>query len=225
MDNITGRTEEPGTGDALADARNRYLRRIAVYRSFGYDRPAAVQCAVDRLGAFEGPVLDVGTGQGLLAVELARRGCEVVSIDVSADEQQVGVVNARYEGVSHRITFLALDARHTGFGDGSFGTIATLDALHHLADGPATFSEMRRLLRPGGKLLLAELTAEGFALVARVHATEGRVHPVGEVTVASAVEWFTANGFQLTGLEEEHLHTTAVLTRTQESVDPRSRRP
>jgi ubiquinone/menaquinone biosynthesis C-methylase UbiE len=38
---------------------------------------------------------------------------------------------------------------------------------------------MQRVLKPSGRLLLAELTAEGLALVARVQEAEGRVHPVG----------------------------------------------
>jgi SAM-dependent methyltransferase len=59
--------------DTSQQARERYLQRIEIYKSFGYDRPAAVRYAVDRLEPFEGTVLDVGTGQGLLAIELARR--------------------------------------------------------------------------------------------------------------------------------------------------------
>jgi 2-polyprenyl-3-methyl-5-hydroxy-6-metoxy-1,4-benzoquinol methylase len=197
--------------EVLAAARDRFVSRNLLYRSYGYDRPAAAQSAVDRLGACEEPVLDVGTGQGLLAIELARRGHQVVSIDLSAEEQQVGVVNAQHEAVWHRITFLAVDARDTRLESASFGAIGMMDALHHLDDGPATFAEMARLLRPGGRILLAELTAEGFALVARVHESEGRVHPVAGVTLAAAADWFTSNGFRLSALDEAHLHAVAIL--------------
>ena len=160
--------------DTSQQARERHLQRLEVYKSFGYDRPAAVCYAVDRLELFEGTVLDVGTGQGLLAIELARRGASVVSIDVNEEEQRVGKLNADHEGLSQRITFLPLDAQTLPFPDGTFGAVATLDALHHLADGPAVFSEMRRVLEPSGRILLAELTPDGFALVARVHESEGR---------------------------------------------------
>jgi ubiquinone/menaquinone biosynthesis C-methylase UbiE len=201
--------------DTNQQTRQRYLQRIEVYKSFGYDRPAAVRYAVDRLEPFEGSVLDVGTGQGLLAIELARRGSPVVSIDVSEEEQRVGKANADSEDLSQRITFLTLDAQTLPFPDGTFGAVATLDALHHLADGPAVFSEMRRVLEPSGRILLAELTSDGFALVARVHESEGRVHPVGPVTVSSAVDWFVSNGFRLIGLEEGHLHSVAVLEKPE----------
>ncbi len=197
--------------DATQQVRDRYLERIALYKSVGYDRPAAARWVVDQLERFEGPVLDVGTGQGLMATELARRGASVVSIDVDAEEQRVGMVNATYEGVAERITFMTADAQHLPIVDGAFGTIATLDALHHLADGPAVFSELRRVVRPSGRILLAELTAEGFALVARIHESEGRVHPVGTVTIAATVDWFVSNGFRLVAQKQEHLHAVAIV--------------
>jgi ubiquinone/menaquinone biosynthesis C-methylase UbiE len=165
--------------DTIQQARERYLQRIEVYKSFGYDRPAAARYVVDQLEPFDGPVLDVGTGQGLLAIECARRGVSVTSVDVSDEEQQVGRANAQQEGVSRDITFLTLDAARLPFPDGAFGAVATLDALHHLTDGPAVFAEMQRVLKPSGRLLLVELTAGGFALVARVHEAEGPVHPIG----------------------------------------------
>ncbi len=74
---------------------------------------------------------------------------------------------------------------------------------------------MRRVVRPAGKILLAELTAEGFALVARVHESEGRVHSVGPMTVSVAVEWFVSNGFRLVVAEEGSLHSVAVLEKPE----------
>jgi ubiquinone/menaquinone biosynthesis C-methylase UbiE len=197
--------------DTIQQARERYLQRIEVYKSFGYDRPAAARYVVDQLEPFDGPVLDVGTGQGLLAIECARRGVSVTSVDVSDEEQQVGRANAQQEGVSRDITFLTLDAARLPFPDGAFGAVATLDALHHLTDGPTVFAEMQRVLKPSGRLLLAELTAEGLALVARVHEAEGRVHPVGPVTVSFAVDWFLANGLRLVVRREAHLHAVVAL--------------
>jgi ubiquinone/menaquinone biosynthesis C-methylase UbiE len=197
--------------DATQQARDRYLERIAQYKSSGYDRPAAARFVVDQLERFEGPVLDIGTGQGLMATELARRGAAVVSIDVNEEEQRAGMINAKYEGIAERITFMTADAQHLPFPEGAFGTVATLDALHHFADGPAVFSETRRVLRPSGRVLLAELTADGFALVARMHESEGRVHPVGLVTIAAAIEWFVSNGLRLVVQKEDHLHTVVVL--------------
>jgi len=198
--------------DAAVGTLERYEARMALYRSLGYDRLAAVRYAVDRLGPLDGEVLDVGTGQGLLAIELARRGASVTSIDASAAEQRVGVANAGHQGVADRITFLTVDARQTPFGDGSFGAVTMLDALHHLEEGPSVFAEVQRVLAPAGRVLLAEMTPQGFALIERVHASEGRVHPVGPIELEAAVQWFTSRGFRLLTLDEQHLHFVAVLT-------------
>ncbi len=64
----------------------------------------------------------------------------------------------------------------------------TVDVLHHLDDGSAVLAEIVRILRPGGTLVLSDFSREGFDLVARVHALEGRVHPEGPVTMAWARE-------------------------------------
>ena len=43
--------------------------------------------------------------------------------------------------------------------------------------------ELRRVVRPGGRIVLADFSAEGFEMVARVHASEGGTHPEGPVTM------------------------------------------
>ncbi len=202
--------------DTMQQVRDRYLEHLARFKAAGYDRAAAVRFVVDQLEHVRGPVLDVGSGQGVMASELARRGVGVVTIDVNAEEQRLGAVNAEYEGVADRIVFLPVDARTLPFPDGTFRTVDTLDAIHHLTDGPAVFSEMRRVLRPGGRVLLAELTAEGLALVGRMHEAEGRgVHPVGDVTIDAAIAWFESNGFRLAARREGHLHIVAVLEKPE----------
>jgi hypothetical protein len=80
---------------------------------------------------------------------------------------------------------------------------------------------MRRVVKPSGRILLAELTPDGFALVARVHESEGRVHPVGPVTVSLAVEWFVSNGFRLLGL----LLAQATVNRPAQATACASRKP
>ncbi|WP_310497130.1 magnesium protoporphyrin IX methyltransferase [Sandarakinorhabdus sp.] len=83
-------------------------------------------------------ILDAGCGTGMLAIEAARRGAEVVGIDVSP--QLVGIGRDRLpEDVKHRITLLAgdmLDPVH-----GHFDHIVSMDVLiHYEADqiGDAT---------------------------------------------------------------------------------------
>jgi ubiquinone/menaquinone biosynthesis C-methylase UbiE len=199
----------------LREARDRYAKRMAVYKLVGYDRPAAVRFIVDQAEGISSPVLDVGSGQGLLAIELARRKFEVVSVDVSQEEQLVAIMNADAETLPGRITFLATDAGRIPFPDGAFGAAVAMDVLHHLVDGPPVFAEMVRVVRPSGRILLVEFDRDGLALVARVHQSEGREHPVGPITLASAVEWFMASGLKLESRCEAYFHSMVVFSKPQ----------
>jgi SAM-dependent methyltransferase len=194
----------------LREARDRHLKRLDVYRCAGYDRPEAVRFVVDRAGRFAGPILDVGSGQGMLATEFARRAFDVVSIDVDPEEQLTAIVNAQMEGLSDRIRFLCGDGAHVPFSDGSFGAAAAMDALHHLREGPPVFAEMVRVVRPSGKILVAEFDGRGLEIVARVHQSEGRHHPVGPVTLGAAIDWFLAAGLKLESRGLGHFHSIVV---------------
>ena len=70
------------------DERRRPFRaRDLVYRRLGQDRVGAARFVVSDPAGQTGPALDVGIGKGLCAVELARVGLEIISIDPDGDEQ------------------------------------------------------------------------------------------------------------------------------------------
>jgi SAM-dependent methyltransferase len=194
----------------LREAHDRHVRRLAVYKLAGYDRVAAVRFVVDHADRFSGPILDVGSGQGMLALEFGRRGFEVVSVDVNPAEQLAAIVNAQMEGLPGRVSFLTTDARHVPFKDGAFGAAVAMDALHHLTEGPPVFTEMVRVVKASGKILLAEFNRQGLELVGRVHQSEGRRHPVGPVRFSHAVDWLLADGLTLESRCDGHLHSVAV---------------
>ncbi len=82
------------------------------------------------------PILEVGGGSG----NLAEQALDVVSIDLMASPW----------------IDVACDAHQLPFADGSFGGIAMLDVLHHLASPTTFFDEAFRVLRPGGRMALIE---------------------------------------------------------------------
>jgi ubiquinone/menaquinone biosynthesis C-methylase UbiE len=139
----------------------------------------------------------------------------VISVDVSQEEQLVAIMNAHMETLPGRITFLTSDAQRVPFPDGAFGAAVAMDALHHLANGPPVFAEMVRVVRPGGKIVLAEFDAQGLALVARVHRSEGREHPVGPVTLASALDWFVTSGLTIESRRQGHFHLMVVFSKPE----------
>lgn len=128
-----------------------YDRAGAVF-SFGQD-PRWRHALVASVAADpDDVVLDVATGTGLVAVELARRyGCRVVGLDRSADMLAeasrrngliAGLVNARAERLP--------------FADATFDHVTFTYLLRYVDDPATTVRELSRVLKPGGRLAALE---------------------------------------------------------------------
>ncbi|MET9228016.1 class I SAM-dependent methyltransferase [Lentzea sp. NPDC003310] len=102
-------------------------------------------------------VLDCACGIGTQAIGLAVRGYEVVGADLSPRAASRAVVEASARGVA--VPAFAADMRALPFANGSFDVVLAADnALPHLLtadDVLAALREMRRVLRPGGRLVLS----------------------------------------------------------------------
>lgn len=109
-------------------------------------------------------VLDVGCGPGRLALDLVERVGPTGSVrGVDAGEEMVRRATAKAKRQGLPAAFQVAFAQHLPFGDASFDGVACILALHHVADDDqlAAVEEMYRVLRPGGRVLLAEFEASG----------------------------------------------------------------
>ena len=112
--------------------------------------------------AGEDPVLDVGCGAGDLCTDLARQGHHVTGVD-NDDAQLAGAGRAMTRSGAHRPPqWLRDDGQVLGhLPDGSFGAVTLVFVLHHMADPVAGLRAAWRVLRPGGRLLVAEMLPKG----------------------------------------------------------------
>jgi 2-polyprenyl-6-hydroxyphenyl methylase/3-demethylubiquinone-9 3-methyltransferase len=95
-------------------------------------------------------VLDVGCAEGRFAAELARAGAEVVGIDVA--EEPLTRARARHPKLDLRL----VDGEGTwALQDASFDVVWAGEVIEHVADTAAWLSQVRRVLRSGGSLLLS----------------------------------------------------------------------
>jgi demethylmenaquinone methyltransferase / 2-methoxy-6-polyprenyl-1,4-benzoquinol methylase len=97
-------------------------------------------------------VLDACCGTGDLAVEAERRGGRVVGLDFS------GKMLERARKKSGAIEWVQGDALALPFGDGEFDAATVGFGVRNLADLEAGLRELARVLRPGGKLAVLEIT-------------------------------------------------------------------
>ena len=102
----------------------------------------------------EGKVLDVGTGPGTLARELARSlpGLQVYGIDLSEDMIRLARAHARREQVEERVHFASGDVAHLPYPDQSFDAVVSTISMHHWYELEQPLRDLYRVLRPGGRL-------------------------------------------------------------------------
>ena len=97
-------------------------------------------------------VLDVATGTGDLAVELASRGATVVASDFS--EEMLARARAKDPG----ITWEWANAQDLPYSDGRFAAATVGFGARNFSDLPLGIAEMARVVRPGGKVVILEIT-------------------------------------------------------------------
>lgn len=169
------RPGEPAADEVLQNHK-RHLERNALFLEHGLDRERAISFIVDSAGELRPPVLDIGTGKGLTAIELARRGVRVTSVDISEPELRMAFLNARAAKVDSRILFHLADATMLPFDEGHFNLVTMVNVLHHAGQVDGMLAEVSRVLQPGGRFVVADFTDEGFGILAGIHESEGRVH-------------------------------------------------
>lgn len=111
-----------------------------------YERPGMLALAGDVAGR---RILDAGCGSGPLSAALRDRGAVVTGIDASA-----GMVALAKRRLGDDVALHVVDLRDPlPFADGAFDDVVASLVLHYLEDWGPTLAELRRVLRPGGRLI------------------------------------------------------------------------
>lgn len=132
-----------------------------------------------RFGARGVRVLDVGCGAGLAAEALARRGHDVLGIDVAGEALAAARAHAAGSGVAVAYREVATEdllAEHA-----RFDVVTALEVIEHVADPAAFVATLSRLLAPGGLLFISTLNRTPRAFVTAKLGAEYvlRLLPVG----------------------------------------------
>ena len=152
------------------EERARYVRRMFARICRRYDRlntvmtagrhhawrRMATNAAVDGL---EGPALDVATGTGDFALDLALRTniSHVAGLDNTPEMLCEARRKANRYGLARRITFSLGDAHALPFGDNRFVCATVGFGIRNFTDVPLALREMARVVRPGGRVVTLEI--------------------------------------------------------------------
>jgi demethylmenaquinone methyltransferase / 2-methoxy-6-polyprenyl-1,4-benzoquinol methylase len=161
---LTGRYETPEAKPAFV---NRLFDKGAAYYDgvvdwgFLHSGPAYRRWVLQRYGLKPGhALLDVACGTGVVAVAAAKilgTAKNITCLDPSAG--MLGVARKKLDA-----TFVQGRAEALPFADNSFDFLTMGYALRHVMDYEATFAQYHRVLRPGGKVLILEVTKPKSAI-------------------------------------------------------------
>lgn len=109
-------------------------------------------------------IVDLGCGNGRLAILLSQAGNAVTGIDSS--EEQIRLANENRQRAPQppaggSLAFRNAPMESTGLPDGAFDVVILSQSLHHAAKPKEAIAESRRLLAPGGQILILDLLAHG----------------------------------------------------------------
>ncbi|MDR2632040.1 MAG: class I SAM-dependent methyltransferase [Treponema sp.] len=97
-------------------------------------------------------VLDVGAGPGFFSIILSKAGNRVIGIDCSGEMLKEARANADARMVNP--LFLKMDSHSMGFPDNCFDLVVSRDVTWNLYDPEEAYKEWKRVLRPGGRILI-----------------------------------------------------------------------
>ncbi len=144
-----------GAGGERLDAVVRQYARLAPRYDARWSHyvSASVEATLERLPGLGGPLLDVGCGTGRLLADLRAREPATDAAGVDASLAMLAVARTR---LAEAARLVAAPAERLPFAAATFARVVSTSVLHHLADPAAALGEIRRVLRPGGLLLVTD---------------------------------------------------------------------
>jgi ubiquinone/menaquinone biosynthesis C-methylase UbiE len=139
------------------DIRSEFGRQAATMAAApAYAEADTLRRIREAVGSGVGRVLDVACGPGIIMAAIAAQAREVVGIDTTPEMLVLAEERFRKGGIANAVLREGL-AESLPFGPAEFDAIVTRLSFHHFPNLPLVLSELRRVLRPSGRLVVADL--------------------------------------------------------------------
>lgn len=137
--------ELPGDKQSIdyfdAVARDRYRQQPWMHDYFKYERFAGQH------------VLEIGIGQGTDMMQFAKEGAICHGVDITQNHLKLTALNATLRG--YKIDLHEIDATKLPFADNSIDCVYSFGVLHHIPEIDQVVKEIHRVLKPGGRVMIA----------------------------------------------------------------------
>jgi len=131
---------------------------LNTFMSLGRDKGWRRQAVAMADPPESGLALDVATGTGEIAFELAQRTEKVIGLDFCSDMLALAEAKARRLGLGSKVSFILGDALALPFADNTFDCATIGFGTRNVVSVVDCFAEMRRVVKPGGRVVCLELT-------------------------------------------------------------------
>ena len=161
--------------------RARYVSRMFSRIAVNYDRMNSVMSAGRHhawrrtavsmaKGPDEGPALDVATGTGDFAIELAKREwvTNVVAADFSREMLITAHEKSRNQKLLNKIYYTMADAHSLPFSDNEFVCATVGFGIRNFVNVATALSEMTRVVKPGGRVVVLEIIRADDSKIGRI---------------------------------------------------------
>lgn len=166
-ESVAGQYGQPGLAERIMSAvRKAYPEGASSddLGDFDHFHPGG-RAATEALAAAADPVpgstvLDVGAGLGGPGRWLATHfDCHVICLDITPEYCEAAEALTKFTDLASQVEVRQGDALHTPFDDQTFDLVWAQNAFMNIQDKSGLFKEMRRVLKPGGKLAFMEVMA------------------------------------------------------------------
>jgi len=143
---------------------------------------ATTRRALELVGVEAGErLLDIASGTGASAILAAREfGCLVAGVDYGAEAIRGAQRAADAAGLCDRVGFIVGDAEALPFADGEFDAVLCECSLSSFPDKPRALAEIRRVLRPRGRLALSDVVVDRHRLPKELDGALAAIACIGE---------------------------------------------
>lgn len=153
------------TGEGIQDETS--VRLFDNFKRMMRDRGWLETSGVLKAGIDKGSILEIGSGPDYLGLEWLSKtkATKLTGLEISLNMIKVAQKNAGEYGLKSRVKYIKGDAHKLPFADNKFDGVFSCESLHEWVEPLLVFSEIYRVLRSGGKFLVADLRRDMNPLV------------------------------------------------------------